>query len=108
MSIGRLYETEDVAVRIAYIKLAAVGHVTERHGKRDARGSKAGRERLRVRDGMVRRAKSGFWLSGSVFGYTRVPIHDASGNRVRTELKINQEEAPIVRKIFALRAAGIG
>jgi site-specific DNA recombinase len=64
--------------------------------------------RLRVYDGMLRRARSGYWNGGRVYGYTNVPVTDASGKRSHVELRINEAEAEIVRRIFIRCADGAG
>ena len=74
------------------------------------------RERARVRtyDAMVPKAKAGHVTGGRVFGYDNVDIPsavvDAQGQAKRShvELRINEAEAEIVRKIFRLYAEGRG
>lgn len=74
------------------------------------------RERARVRtyDAMVPKAKAGYVTGGRVFGYDNVDIPstvvDAQGQAKRShvELRINEAEAEIVRKIFRLYAEGRG
>jgi site-specific DNA recombinase len=64
--------------------------------------------RLRVTDAMVRKAKAGHCCGGKVFGYDNVEVLDASGRRSHVERVVNQAEAVIVRRIFALSTAGTG
>ncbi|MCZ7522781.1 recombinase family protein [Bacillus pacificus] len=52
----------------------------------------------RVKSGMSKRAELGYWNGGRVLGY------DVKNK----ELKINKEEAEIVRKVFDLRVEGKG
>ena len=67
----------------------------------------------RTYDTMVRKAKAGHVTGGRVFGYTNVDVGvtlDASGRpkRSHVELRINETEAAIVRRIFRLYADGHG
>ena len=58
--------------------------------------------RQRTHDAMLRKAKAGHVTGGRVFGYDNVRV-DA-----HVERRINETEAAIVRRIFELRADGIG
>jgi DNA invertase Pin-like site-specific DNA recombinase len=68
----------------------------------------------RTYDAMLRKAKAGHVTGGCVFGYDNIdvdgPIADAQGRTKRShvELKINEAEADVVRRIFMLYAAGHG
>jgi site-specific DNA recombinase len=64
--------------------------------------------RQRVTDAMIRKARSGHCCGGRVFGYDNVEVLDASGKRSHVERAVNPTEAAIVRRIFALCAAGTG
>jgi site-specific DNA recombinase len=64
--------------------------------------------RSRISSGMRSHARHGHWTGGNAFGYTRVPILSASGERSHVELRINDAEAPVVKRIFAMCAAGKG
>ena len=69
--------------------------------------------RLRTYDAMVRKAKAGHVTGGRVFGYDNVEIlgpADAHGRQKRShvERRINDDEADVVRRIFALCASGYG
>jgi site-specific DNA recombinase len=64
--------------------------------------------RLRVTDAMVRKARAGHCCGGKVFGYDNVEVLDLAGRRSHVERVINQAEAAIVRRIFALSTAGSG
>jgi site-specific DNA recombinase len=64
--------------------------------------------RLRVYDGMLRRARSGYWNGGRVFGYVNTPVYDDSGRRSHVALTINETEAAVVRRIFRRCAEGAG
>ncbi len=72
------------------------------------------RARSRTYDAMVRKAKAGHVTGGSVFGYDNIDIAgtllDAQGRpkRSHVELRINQAEAEVVRKIFRLYTNGNG
>ena len=70
------------------------------------------RARSRTYDAMLRKAKAGHVTGGRVFGYDNVPITfpDANGGlqRSHVELRINEAEAEVVRKIFRLYAEGHG
>src|SRR5712692_5130444 len=72
------------------------------------------RARSRTYDAMVRKAKAGHVTGGSVFGYDNIDIAgtlpDAQGRpkRSHVELRINQAEAEVVRKIFRLYTDGNG
>lgn len=68
----------------------------------------------RVYDAMVRKAKAGHVTGGKVFGYDNVvvagAVPDANGNATRShvELRINEPEAEVVRKIYQLYTEGRG
>lgn len=64
------------------------------------------RARQRVRDAMARRARAGYVTGGRVFGYGNVPVLGASGKRSHVIRAVNEAEATIVRRIFAMSAAG--
>lgn len=72
------------------------------------------RARSRTYDAMIRKAKAGYVTGGRVFGYDNVEINgampDANGcfQRSHVELRINETEAEVVRKIFRLYAEGHG
>jgi hypothetical protein len=57
---------------------------------------------------MHRKAKAGHVTGGRVFGYDNVDVLDANGKRSHVERRINETEAVIVRRIFSLRAEGVG
>jgi len=61
-----------------------------------------------TREAMVRKAKAGHVTGGRVFGYDNVPVTDDSGRRLHVALHVNEREAEVVRRIFALCAAGTG
>lgn len=68
----------------------------------------------RVYDAMIRKAKAGHVTGGKVFGYDNHVVAgalpDANGNprRSHVELRINEAEADVVRRIFTLYANGQG
>ncbi len=68
----------------------------------------------RVYDAMVRKAKAGHVTGGKVFGYDNVVVAGAVPNangkmtRSHVELRINEPEAEVVRKIFRLYTEGRG
>lgn len=66
------------------------------------------RARLRTYDALVRKAKAGFVCGGTCFGYDNLAIMGADGKRSHTEYRINEAEAAVVRRIFALYCAGHG
>lgn len=64
--------------------------------------------RQRTYDAMVRKARAGHVTGGRVFGYDNVDVIGADGRRSHVERRINDTEAAIVRRIFALSAQGKG
>ena len=66
------------------------------------------RARQRTYDAMVRKAKAGHVTGGRVFGYNNLEITGGDGQRSHVERRINDGEAIIVRRIFALCAQGYG
>ncbi|HKN85246.1 MAG TPA: recombinase family protein [Nitrospiraceae bacterium] len=68
----------------------------------------------RTYDAMLRKARSGHVLGGKVYGYDNVSIMadqlgpDGKAKRSHVELRINQDEAKIVRRIFQMYAARMG
>jgi site-specific DNA recombinase len=61
----------------------------------------------RVFEALMVRARKTQNVGGRVYGYSNVPIIEGE-KRVRTEYKINEEQAAIVREIFSMYAAGKG
>jgi len=72
------------------------------------------RARARTYDAMLRKAKAGHVTGGTVFGYDNIEISatlpEAQGRtrRSHVELRINEPEANVVRRIFRLYADGNG
>jgi site-specific DNA recombinase len=64
--------------------------------------------RQRTYDAMQRKAKAGHVTGGRVFGYDNVEMLGADGKRSHVERRINEEQAAVVRRIFALCADGDG
>jgi DNA invertase Pin-like site-specific DNA recombinase len=64
--------------------------------------------RQRTYDAMLRKAKNGHVCGGRTFGYDNVDVIGQDGKRSHVERRINEAEAAIVRRIFALRAQGVG
>src|SRR5207248_947834 len=64
--------------------------------------------RQRTTDALLRKARAGHVTGGAVFGYDHVDVRDASGKRSHVDRQINQAEADVVRRIFRLRADGVG
>ena len=66
------------------------------------------RARQRTYEAMARKARSGHVTGGRVFGYDNVEILGPDGKRSHVERRVNDAEADVVRRIFALCAAGTG
>ena len=64
--------------------------------------------RQRTYDAMLRKAKAGHVTGGRAFGYTNVDVLDPAGRKSHVERRINAAEADVVRRIFQLRAEGVG
>lgn len=64
--------------------------------------------RQRTYDAMLRKARAGHVTGGRVFGYDNVDVCGASGDRSHVMRRINDAEAAVVRRIFALCADGAG
>ena len=65
--------------------------------------------RQRTYDAMSRKARAGHVTGGRVFGDDNIEILDAaSGQRSHVERRINEAEAAVVQRIFALCAGGAG
>jgi DNA invertase Pin-like site-specific DNA recombinase len=62
----------------------------------------------RTRDAHQRKAERGHVCGGRVFGYDNVPVTDAAGRRSHVVGHINDPEAAVVRRLFALYAGGLG
>lgn len=73
-------------------------------------GSEFEREKARQRtyDALVDKARAGFVTGGVCFGYDNLAIMGPGGKRSHTEYRINEAEAAVVRRIFALYCAGHG
>ena len=66
------------------------------------------RARQRTYDAMARKARAGHVTGGRVFGYDNIEIPGPDGKRSHVERRVNDAEADVVRRIFALCAAGVG
>jgi site-specific DNA recombinase len=64
--------------------------------------------RQRVADAVQRKARAGHACGGAVFGYSNTVVMAPDGRRSHVMRKVNHAEAEIVRRIFALCAAGKG
>jgi site-specific DNA recombinase len=64
--------------------------------------------RQRTYDAMLRKAKAGHVTGGRLFGYDNIDVTDASGQRSHVERQINEAEAAVIRRIFALSVEGHG
>ena len=62
----------------------------------------------RVRDAMRRRAERGYVCGGEPFGYRNRMVTGLDGRKSHVEREVYEPEAAIVRRIFALAAAGKG
>jgi DNA invertase Pin-like site-specific DNA recombinase len=62
----------------------------------------------RATDKALSQARAGHVTGGRVFGYDNVAIEGPHGQRSHVERRVNESEAPIVRRIFELAAAGVG
>jgi site-specific DNA recombinase len=66
------------------------------------------RARQRTYDAMVRKARALHVTGGRVYGYDNVDVAGADGRRLHVVRRINEEQAAVVRRIFALCAEGQG
>jgi site-specific DNA recombinase len=66
------------------------------------------RARQRTYDAMSRKARALHVTGGRVYGYDNVEVAGADGRRLHVVRRVNQEQAAIVRRIFALCADGQG
>lgn len=64
--------------------------------------------RAKTRDALRKKAQQGHAVGGRILGYDNVPAIDVSGKRTHSDLRINEVEAAIVRRIFTLCADGLG
>ncbi len=58
----------------------------------------------RVRDMTVRTARGGHVIDGLVYGYRNVEVRDSQGHRLNVERQVDDGQAAVVRRIFALCA----
>jgi DNA invertase Pin-like site-specific DNA recombinase len=63
--------------------------------------------RARTLDALKRKAKAGQVVGGTVFGYRNVEVRE-NGKRQHVMREIIPEEAAVVRRVFELRATGLG
>jgi site-specific DNA recombinase len=66
------------------------------------------RARLRTADAMVRKAKLGHVVGGKLYGYRNVAVTSPEGHRLHVTREIDEAQATVVRRIFALCAQGYG
>src|SRR5262249_43779325 len=64
--------------------------------------------RQRTADAMLRKAHAGHVTGGRVFGYDNVDVVGPDGKRQHVVRRINEPQAAVVRRIFALCAEGQG
>lgn len=95
-SFSENFETETPMGKFALQMMGAVGEL-ERNTIVD-----------NVKMGMKQRARTGRWNGGRVLGYKSVASKSFNKGSKETTLQIIEEEAMIVRKIFALFASGKG
>lgn len=63
--------------------------------------------RHRVLRGMIGQLERGYMIAASAFGYDMHQVIDENGKPVGTHWTINQEQAEIVRKMYAMRRHGV-
>lgn len=63
---------------------------------------------LRSHDKARQLVQAGHVAGGVVFGYDNVKVTDAQGRHSHVERRINEVQAAVVRRIFELRAQGVG
>jgi site-specific DNA recombinase len=66
------------------------------------------RARQRTYDAMARKARALHVTGGRVYGYDNVDVDGADGRRLHVVRRVNEEQASVVRRIFALCAEGHG
>ena len=62
----------------------------------------------RTYDAMLRKAKAGHVTGGRVFGYDNQEVLSSDGSRQHVVYVINEREANVVRRLFAMYASGLG
>ncbi len=95
-SLTENFETETPAGKLQLNIMGAIGEF-ERESLAD-----------NIKLGMVARSKQGSWNGGIVLGYDSVEIPNEGKKRKNTVLKVNENEANTVRKIFKLYSEGNG
>ena len=66
------------------------------------------RARQRTHDALARKARALHVTGGRVYGYDNAEVRDAEGRRLHVVRQINDEQAAVVRRIYALCAEGLG
>jgi site-specific DNA recombinase len=66
------------------------------------------RARQRTYDAMARKARALHVTGGRVYGYDNVEVAGADGRRLHVVRRVHEEQAAVVRRIFALCAEGQG
>ncbi len=89
--------TLDTAMDKMMLALQAMADETEREKARE-----------RTYAAMKRKAMSGHVTGVRCFGYENIDVCGADGERLYVEQRINETKAAVVRRIFALTAAGYG
>ncbi len=99
LSADRLITPETLAdtMEVLLLQVRAFAATTER--------KKAGQ---RSKDALARRAKAGYVTGSRRFGYRNVEVRSPDGKRDHVERRINEAEAVVVRRVFALVAQGSG
>lgn len=64
------------------------------------------RARQRTYDALERKACAGHVTGGLVYGYRNVEVRDGQGRRLHVERQIDEIQAAVIRRIFALCAEG--
>ena len=64
--------------------------------------------RQRTYDAMARKARALHVTGDKVYGYDNVDVCDADGKRLYVVRRVNPDQALVVRRVFELRAGGMG
>ncbi len=95
-SLTESFETETPAGKLQLNIMGAIGEF-ERESLAD-----------NIKLGMLARSKQGAWNGGIILGYDSIELPNKGKKRKSTMLKVNENEANTVRKIFKLYSEGNG
>jgi len=64
--------------------------------------------KIKTTDALRKKAQQGHAVGGRIYGYDNHPVTGPSGERTHSELRINERESAVVRRVFRMASEGYG